>query len=331
MVALTSHPFALFLVGQPFMGGRTAGTLTLQSIQDGFGASRVPHLLLAYTPPPDAIAEFRLVDLSAWVETTRSVPRRCGHVDTEDAQPDGLIANRHNSGHWPWVLQREDIEAIERDRSEAASIHLTFLLRLRGTARLDHEMWGFKGSTMFQIPAAEWVTLLERMGYTTPPSLAGLAGPALTGDPSWSEAENRLSGARRFLRLGEGAEALEEAYHQLEVVAPYPQKAARWSAVLPTMSPEKTGAIRGMLSSVASYLSRLSRHPAEGTVGSDHARLPVDHWEAELGVGIAQLSLTYALRLRAILGRQATITSTAEVQLPVADIGDEHEPEAAEK
>jgi hypothetical protein len=297
MIAIAAQPVPLFLIGQKDFAGNTAGTVAVVGLDHALGYGG-PQLVVQPSPGVRAAQEVRLVALAVEVTGNRPISRRYGRIIVEGQERPRFIAAP--AVRWLWLLTPEDLELIERDRASTPGAPLALRLHLSGVVEIDHETWGFAGDTSLSISAGDWTGLLGALGYGIPPSLSELGGGA-TGHVSWAEAERRLARARAFLRTGEGAEALEAAYHAMESIVRDPYKTNVWDDVLTDLPPEKAAAIRQFLCANGQYLSRLGRHPVDGTPGQPRQLLPLDHWEAELAVAVTQILLTYALRIR---GRQ---------------------------
>lgn len=124
----------------------------------------------------------------------------------------------------------------------------------------------------------------------------------MTLAPSWAWADERIQVARRHLALGEDRQALSTAYALFDAISTNPYKSA-WTEALadPDISKEKADVIRALLQANAQALSKFGRHPSFGiTDGRDRQMLPLDHWEAELLIALAQMLLAAAERWRSI-------------------------------
>lgn len=293
-------PVHLYLVGQPFMHGRTLGRLDIERLDLDQPGGQGLRLSLQPSPPSsNAPKDVRIVAVSATIESQVMPSRLYGRIGSEGDQ--ALQFNQHpQSVRWTWILRAGDIEAIEADRASYAASAVGLVLRVQGTAVIDGETWGFAGQSSFLVPAAEWLALLAGLGYTTAPSVLALTGRALTADPSWVDAEKRLDEARRRLRLGEGAAALEAAFRAFEAISGKSYLETAWRQLLPEMPEQKAGSIARLFAGHAAYLNRVGRHlDIEPGESGDREPMPLDHWEAEAAVATSQMLLAYALRLKA--------------------------------
>jgi hypothetical protein len=214
-----------------------------------------------------------------------------------------MLGTQTTTFWWVWSLTSDEVETIERDRGpNAAAETLSFYLEVTGVATVGTETWGFGGEVQFSLATADWLALLRLLGHTTPPSLRELAGAPMTLAPSWDWAEDKMRDARRHLALGEDREALRTAYVLFDAVSANPYK-ARWDEVLDDqdLPVEKADAIRMLLKAHAQLLNKFGRHPSfDLSDGRDRQMLPLDHWEAELAIALAQLLLAAIERWRSI-------------------------------
>lgn len=313
------HPMHLYIRGMPELAGRTLGRLTLTSIGGPTAGEWGLRLSAEYHPPVDDIGSRRLVEVGAAITSVWPTHRTYGRVRMLSNQPGrlGLLSPAPEPLTFVWSLAADEIELVETERAAAAKAQsLTFNLDLSGIAVLADRTVGFEGTSQFSLSSADWLALLGALGYGTPPSLAGLVETAMTDGVSWRVAEDKLRPARRQLGMGEDREALRSAYLLLDAISPNPYK-SDWQEALedPDMPPGKAAAIRGLLRAESHLLSALGRHPSwERSESGDREMLPLDHWEAELAVAVAQLLLAAAERWRTIkaaheLERQSRVAS----------------------
>jgi hypothetical protein len=139
--------------------------------------------------------------------------------------------------------------------------------------------------------------MVERLGYQTSPSIRAIGGTL--SPAAWNTAEIMLKDARRQLRDGEARDALGSALDQFEALVTQPYADDAWDSLLPAMPSQKRDGLVAMLAGACTYLNKVGHHRSrsERDAEGQLVEMPVDQWEGELGVGIAQLLLTYAIRL----------------------------------
>ena len=291
----------------PEWGGRPLGSVRVTGVdgpQAGDGGLR---LSLEYQPPADDLGPRRIVELVPSIASAWPTRRTYGRVRLVPDLPGqlGLLGPRSSTHAWVWSLAPDEVELIEVERAPSAGAErVAFNLDVRGVAVVDQGTYGFAGDTQFSVATADWLALLRLLDYGVAPSLRGLAGDSMILEASWGVAQQKLREARRHLALGEDREALRTAYLLFDAMAANPFRST-WEAVLgdPALPPEKADVLRALLQAEASVLNKLARHPAwELTDGADRQMLPLDHWEAELSVALAQLLLAAALRWRSTKG-----------------------------
>jgi hypothetical protein len=306
MAAVRTNALHLWPRGELHGGNQTFGSLLVGGIDGPWNtADGGLRVAVEYRPPavetePRKLVEFSAAVVSAW--PGRHIYGRMRPV-AEGPGWGAFLGAQTATFWWLWNLTLDEIETIERERAPNASAEVVlFSLEVNGIVVVGAQTWGFRGESQFSLATADWLGLARAMGYATPPSLRDLAGTALTLSPSWTWAEQKLAAARRHLALGEDREALTSAYTVLDGVSANPYK-ARWDEVLadPELPTEKADALRRVLQAHAQLLSKLGRHPSfELSDGRDRGFLPLDHWEAELLIGLTQLVLTGIERWRTL-------------------------------
>jgi hypothetical protein len=304
LAAIRATALHLWPRSRPAGNNQTLGSLLITGIDGPWSGDGGLRVGIEYRPPKEETAERRLVELYATILSSWPTRRPHGRVRLLPDPPGqaGVIGGHTTSHWWIWSLTSDEVETIERERGpNAAAETLTFNLEVNGIAAVGTETWGFGGDVQFSLATADWLTLLRSLGYTTPPSLRDLAGQSVTLGPSWAWAEEKIRAARRHLTLGEDREALRTAYLLFDAIARNPFRAA-WDDVLDDDMPaEKAEIIGALLKAQATALNKLGRHPSdELTDGRDRAMLPLDHWEAELLIGLAQMLLAAVERWRSI-------------------------------
>lgn len=307
MAGVTTHPLHLWVHGMPEWEGRPLGSVHLTGVDGPQGGDGGLRLSVEYQPPTDDLGPRRLVELVPTIASARPTRRTYGRVRLLSDPPGqfGLLGTRPSTHTWVWSLAPDEVELIEAERAPNAGAELVlFNLDVRGVAVVGEGTYGFAGDTQFSLATADWLALLRSLDYGVAPSLRGLAGDSMTLEASWGAAEQKLRDARRHLALGDDREALRTAYLLFDAMAANPFR-SEWEAVLgdPGLPAEKACVLRALLQAETSVLNKLGRHPAwELTDGADRQMLPLDHWEAELAISLAQLLLAAALRWRSTKG-----------------------------
>ncbi|HEY3546021.1 MAG TPA: hypothetical protein VGK17_07995 [Propionicimonas sp.] len=291
----------------PEWGGRPLGNLRLTGVDGPQGGDGGLRLSVEYQPPADDLGPRRLVALVPSIASAWPTRRTYGRVQMLPDPPGqvGPLGPRSSTHAWVWSLAADEVELIEAERvPNAGAERVVFNLDVRGIAVVAEGTYGFAGDTQFSVATADWLALLRLLDYGVAPSLRGLAGDSMTLEASWGLAEQKLRDARRHLALGDDREALRTAYIIFDAMAANPFRST-WEAVLgdPALPAEKADVLRALLQAEASVLNKLGRHPAwELTDGADRQMLPLDHWEAELAIALAQLLLAAAFRWRSTKG-----------------------------
>ena len=249
----------------------------------------------------------RWLALAGVVSNQKTQRRSFGRLEMEVRewpQVDPLI---QSTVTWLWRLLPEDIEAIERARSDSPSAPLSFRVDVQGIIQRGpspgasgSDAYPITGEGVLEVPLSQWQTLLAALGYGVAPSAAQLAGLGATTHPAWAKAEEFLKGARTHLLRGEDYAALISCLNQFEAVVTAPYNAASWKPLVQGMPPQKADSITDLLGAHCTYLNRVGHHrgltlpPGQGQLD----QMPLDHWEAELAVASSQFLLAYALRLK---------------------------------
>lgn len=317
MASLIASALHLYLDHHPAQYGKAIGRLDVSELEVADAGTKAFRLVIKPSPAEvEPARELRWLALSAEMWSFRLVPRRYGSINIPARERPNLVPTKDTTVRWLWTVPADELELIDRDRADAPGAPVGLRLDVRGIAEVDGVAWGVWGDSNLTVPNSEWISDTARLGYATPPSILNLGGNAATSDPAWSEAERRLTRARAFLRSGEGAEALEAAFKAFDQLADKPYVEADLTELVRHLPKKKQDAISRLLAAGAAYLSTLGRHPDfERDAAGDRIRMPLNHWEAEVGVGVAQLLLTYALRLRDDAQRDAprTPAETSEV------------------
>jgi hypothetical protein len=244
----------------------------------------------------------------AAVISTRTTPRRpVGqvHVDEKGMLP--LGPGNARLGTWTWEVREEDVELVDQARSNQPSIPIYFYLDISGIGKLIDDSGQFfdlvairSAGQQLQVELSHWDRLLQAIGYTVPPSQPSVVTRGTLEHPAWADATKRLENARLHLRHGEDYDALRECLSALEGLVSAPYNAPSWKSRLTSVQDQKADGLAELLSGFATYCNRIGHH-RERQNRNDAGDLPVmplDHWEADLAVALAQYLLTYASRLR---------------------------------
>ncbi len=228
-----------------------------------------------------------------------------GRLDIEMGQWPQINPAVQGAVTWLWRLLPEDIEGIERARSDNPSAPLTFRIDVQGIIQRGFNQGGSEaypatGEGFLEIPLSQWQTLLAQLGFGVAPSAAELAGFGSSVHPSWAKAEEYLKPARVHLLRGDDYEALTDCLSQFERVTTAPYRDASWKELVAGMPEQKANSISELFAAHCSYLNRVGHHRGRTPpVGEKELQqMPLNHWEAELAVATSQFLLAYALRLK---------------------------------
>jgi hypothetical protein len=239
---------------------------------------------------------------------TNSTPRRdVGkvHVDQRGMLP--FVSGTSGRSTWTWEVTQEDVETVERTRSGQAAAPISLYFNVTGIAKLIDESGRFLdlvpiqcADAYHQMELSHWERLISALGYGVPPSQAALVGTATQEHPSWGDAERRLANARSHLRKGEDYDALRQSLSAIEALVTAPYNVNSWKPLLIALPAQKADGLAELLSGFATFCNRIGHHRERSSRdgSGDLATMPLDHWEADIAVALAQYVLTYASRLR---------------------------------
>jgi hypothetical protein len=208
---------------------------------------------------------------------------------------------------WLWCLLPEDLERIERDRSESPGSPLTVKITVEGSIQAGGNVCLVRGEGHLEIALSDWEAYLKVLGYNLPPSAAELIGVAAMDHPSWKLAVEYLAPARRELRAGEGRNAMVTSLRQFERLVSAPYNPASWLGVF-DVPEQKREAMARALGGHCTYLNRVGHHRSQQQRDADGGlvEMSVDQWEAELAVATSQFLLALALRTPRKVRKAAT-------------------------
>jgi hypothetical protein len=242
------------------------------------------------------------------VISTQTTPRReVGrvHMDQKDMLP--LDPGGARPGTWTWEVRDEDVEAVDQARSNQPSAPLYFHMDISGIAKLMGAGGQFfdvvpirSAGQPLRVELSHWDRLLQALGYTVPPSQASVVTRGTLEHPTWAHATKRLENARLHLRHGEDYDALRGCLSALEGLVSVPYKAQSWKSRLTSVQDQKADGLAALLSGFATYCNKIGHHRERQNRNDagDFPVMPLDHWEADLAVAVAQYLLAYASRLR---------------------------------
>lgn len=257
------------------------------------------------------------------VISTQAAPRRqVGrvHIDERGMLPLGSGSAR--LGTWTWEVSEEDVEVVDQARSNQPSAPLHFQVDISGMGKLLDDNAQLldlvavrSAGQQLKVELSHWDRLLQALGYTVPPSQASLVTRGAQEHLSWTDAAKRLENARLHLRHGEDYDSLRECLSVLEGLVSAPYMAASWKSRLTSLQEQKAEGLAELLSGFATFCNKIGHHRSrnERNASDDLAQMPLDHWEADLALGIAQLVTAYALRLRSggVLAEQPALKPEA--------------------
>jgi hypothetical protein len=260
--------------------------------------------------PPSTPLGIDWLTLAAEVRSAIAPYRLIGRVRINEPAKSSIDPQELRIATWLWEVQPEDIEQVEASRSQTdrlAPIGLN--VEASGVARLQPLGVSLVASpilalradkTFWQIESSLWERLLLQLRYTLGPTMERIAGLAAINHGSWSEAVERLEGARKHLRAGEDAAALRDCLSALEAIVKPPYSEDRWRQQLEGMPEQKAKALSKFFSGVGTFANLAGHHRTDDQrdESGDFPPVPLDHWEAELAVANTHFALAYALRLR---------------------------------
>jgi hypothetical protein len=249
--------------------------------------------------------EWLQLDVAIW--TVGHPHRKIGTVHTagEGMMPIGVAGSLPS--YWRWELRDEDIERANAAHALLGVHPFSFVVEITGVAKkIDGDGQGVdvvalrSDNSRISVAFSDWQSLITDMGFTIPPSTAGLAGYATTEHPSWTDASTRLDDARAQLRAGDDYNALQDCLGALESLVSRPYDAAEWRGRLAFLPPQKAAGLAELFSGLAMFCNKIGHHRSRDERDHDTSLrlMPLDHWEAEAVVAATQFVLTYALRLR---------------------------------
>jgi hypothetical protein len=307
VAAVSSH--RLFLYSSSGLGS-TIGSVEVRSLGAPWSASEAA-LRLEFEYRSQAGSEetqSSLVYLQAHVESVAD-RRIFGRLILAPAAAprEEILGQRDFTGWWLWHLTANDIEVIEQQRARIGSAApILFGVALEGVGVVAGSPIGFHGDTQMSIAASEWVDLIRQLGYSMPPPIDELVSQSMTASDVWKHSRERLAKAWRQLALGDDHAALQSAYRLFDDVVRNPYR-ADWTTILGAtdVPAEKLKAISALLNAHTTLLNKLARHPADETnAQGERVMLPLDHWEAELLVGLSQLFVAAVERWLAMKAEQ---------------------------
>lgn len=249
----------------------------------------------------DEIYLYEWLQLNVSVWTVSNPRRKIGTVHTMGEGMMSIGVAGSLPSYWKWELNNEDIERANTQHAVLGVQPFTFVIEITGVAKKTDaanetvDVVALRSdSSRITIAFSEWEELIKGLGFTIPPSTAGLAGYATIEHPSWSNAITHLDDARSQLRAGNDYNALQDCLGVLESIVSRPYSATEWTDRLHMLPEQKVTGISEMFSGLATYCNKIGHHRSK----EDLQQMPLDHWEAELVVATTQFVLAYALRLR---------------------------------
>jgi len=276
------------------------GKLNFVRMQAEDASAKGLRLTLEPIVNPEFLSQYsqlHWVGLNAEIWNQKIEARKFGRVSIDANSQAPALASQAPQVDWIWYLLPEDLDGIERSRSDALKSPLHFKMIVHATVQADQGVYMVAGEGTFEIPLSEWEGFLAALGYGLPPSVTQFVGAASLDHPSWREAEKRLEIARRHLRAGETYAALQACLKQFEAIRTGPYDAASWRDQFTAPIQKEQGLIAA-IAGHCTYLNKVGHHRArnERNEAGDLIEMPVDHWEAELAVTASHLWLAYVLR-----------------------------------
>lgn len=300
-------PVGRFSIGSIECSGRTVGSMRCLSID--FEAHG-PASPLSFKDERGGEHPLTVswLDLAVTIATNSTPRRKVGRVHIDQKGMLSLAAGVSDRSSWTWEVTPEDIEIIEQARPPQPSGPLSFYVNVSGLAKLLDSSSGRLFDLVpvrcldatHQMELSHWERLVQALGYTVPPSQASLVGTATREHPSWADAARRLANARSHLRNGEDYDALRESLGAIEALVTAPYSVSSWKPLLTSLPAQKGDGLAHLFSGFATFCNKIGHHRerSERDGAGDLPAMPLDHWEADIAVALAQYVLTYASRLR---------------------------------
>ena len=287
----------LFVRGGRAEGGSALGRL-LPRRADFENAPRTCLKLTFDFVPASGALQASWVSLVGEIASTTTLERLLGRLDIPARARPPLDPPGEEGLEWKWLLLPSDFDIIESLRGRDLRSPVKLWVRLHGIAQAGAGAIEVVGEGTIEIAASEWDALLGAFGYEAPSPVGGLVDGVVRDHPSWSEASRRLDRARQHLRQGESYEAFRSCLSEFELLASPPYSADAWKSCFLGLDPQKAQGVALTLSGHASLLNKIGHHRSRDTDESlQHPLMPLDYWEAEIGVANSQLLLAMALRL----------------------------------
>ncbi len=242
------------------------------------------------------------------VISTLAMPRhKVGRVHIGDAEMLSMEPGSFSRGTWNWEIRPEDVEAVDQARSNQSNTPIYFHVDISGIEKLvgdNGQLYDIvavrSAGQQLKIELSHWDRLLQALDYAVAPSQTSLVGRGTLEHPSWAEATRRLDNARLSLRHGEDYNALRESLSAVEALVSAPYVARSWEPLLKELPPQKAEGLAELFSGFATFCNKTGHHRERSNRddAGDLATMPLDHWEAEIAVAMAQYVVTYASRLR---------------------------------
>src|SRR5579883_991503 len=247
------------------------------------------------------------LQLEAVISTQITPRREIGrvHIDEKGMLP--LGSGNARSGTWMWEVRSEDVEAVDQARSNQPNAPIYFHVDVSGIGKLvgdNGQLYDLiavrSAGQQLKVELSHWDRLLTALDYAVPPTQASLVGRGTQEHPAWADAERRLNNARLHLRHGEDYDALRDALSAVEALVSAPYAVSSWKPLLTAVPAQKVDGLAELFSGFATFCNKIGHHRERSNRdgAGDLAPMPLDHWEAETAVAMAQYVLTYASRLR---------------------------------
>lgn len=278
-------------------GGTVLGRLLSRRI-DFENAPRIGFKLTFDFVPDRGAPQLSWASLEGAIATQTTLERALGRLDIPGRARPTLDPPSDQGVEWLWLVLPDDLQIVERLRGHDRRNPVRFSLRIRGIGQMAGSIVGVSGEGPIEVASSDWDGLLGSFGYESPTLAAQLVEGVAPLHPSWADALRRLAAAREHLRRGETNAAFRSCLSEFEnLVSPAYERAA-WETRLAGLDRQKAEGAAFAIAGHASLLNKVGHHRSRVTDASgEHPLMPLDHWEAEIGVATSELLLAFALRL----------------------------------